>query len=167
MTEEVFCPFCTKPLKGDRGLTAHVSQSHREAMRQLRLIAPLMPKEDWQRERALLVEQIELLKREIYGLSWVSPPELKLTAAQDCIVAAMVAHDRVLSDQFLFDASRTRGTSSDEMGSHLVTVMICHIRKKLEPFGLKIRTVYGRGYCLPPATRQALLNWPAEQSAAA
>jgi DNA-binding response OmpR family regulator len=118
-----------------------------------------MPPETWEYERDLLKEEIAMLKREMYGADYALPIELGLTSAQHAIVAAMVVNDRVLSDQFLFDASRVRTTSADELTSKLVCVMISHIRKKLRPFGLEIRTFYGRGYCLTPETRHRLLNW--------
>jgi two-component system cell cycle response regulator CtrA len=160
MTEDtIFCPFCTKPVKGDQGLTSHCHKAHRDAMRQLRMIAPYMPKETWEHERDLLREEIALLKREMYGSEWMPPLELGLTSAQQAIVAAMVMNDRVLSEQFLFNASRVRHTFADELKSKLVCVMISHIRKKLRPFGLEIRTVYGQGYCLTTETRARLINW--------
>ena len=166
MTEyTIFCPFCTKPVKGDQGLTSHCHQVHRDAMRQLRMIAPYMPRETWEYERDLLKEEIALLKREMFGAEWVSPAELGLTAAQHAIVAAMVMNDRVLSEQFLFDASRVRHTFVEELKSKLICVMVSHIRKKLRPFGLEIRTVYGRGYCLTPETRARLINWDNRRAA--
>ena len=166
MSEDtIFCPFCTKPVKGNLGLTSHCHKAHRDALRQLRMIAPHMPKETWEQERALLMEEIAMLKREMYGAEWAPPVELGLTAGQQAIVAAMVVNDRVLSEQFLFDASRVRHSFAEELGSKLICVMISNIRKKLRPFGLEIRTVYGRGYCLTPETRAKLLNWTAMRAA--
>jgi hypothetical protein len=163
--DTIFCPFCTKPVKGDQGLTSHCHKAHRDAMRQLRMIAPYMPKETWEHERDMLREEIALLKREMYGSEWMPPLELGLTSAQQAIVAAMVMNDRVLSEQFLFNASRVRHTFADELKSKLVCVMISHIRKKLRPFGLEIRTVYGQGYCLTTETRARLLNWQERRAA--
>ena len=134
-------------------------------MRQLRLIAPHMPQEKWEEERELLREEIALLKRERYGSDWMPPLELGLTSGQQAIVAAMVVNDRVLPEQFLFDASRVRNSFAEELKSKLICVMISHIRKKLRPHNLEIRTVYGRGYCLAPDTRQRLLNWDAREAA--
>ena len=165
MSEETFCPFCTKPVKNTLGLTSHCHHAHRDAMRQLRLIAPHMPKEKWQEERDLLLEEIALLKRERYGSDWMPPLELKLTSGQQAIVAAMVANDRVLPEQFLFEASRVRNSFAEELKSKLICVMISHIRKKLRPHNLEIRTVYGRGYCLAPETRHRLLNWEERRAA--
>jgi DNA-binding response OmpR family regulator len=165
VSEETFCPFCTRPVKGNIGLAAHCHHAHRDAMRQLRLIAPHMPKEQWEEERDLLREEIALLKRERYGSDWMPPLELGLTSGQQAIVAAMVVNDRVLPEQFLFDASRVRNSFAEELKSKLICVMVSHIRKKLRPFGLEIRTVYGRGYCLAPETRARLLNWDAREAA--
>jgi two-component system, cell cycle response regulator CtrA len=168
MSEDtIFCPFCTRPVKGDIGLTSHCHQMHRDAMRQLRMIAPYMPLETWEYERDLLKEEIALLKREMYGADWVAPLELRLTSSQHAIVAAMVMNERVLSEEFLFDASRVRTSSADELNGKLICVMISHIRKKLRPYGLEIVTVYGRGYSLTPETRHRLLNWEERKGRAA
>jgi DNA-binding response OmpR family regulator len=51
-----------------------------------------------------------------------------------------------------------RAVSRDHVETHpkIVDVFICKARKKLIPLGIVIETVWGRGYCLTPDSRQII-----------
>lgn len=123
------------------------------------------------RRQALRVEVLEetvrQLESELYGREWLPPHELALTPAQGRLLAALVKHDRVLSDWVLFSASRGRSCSAEELHGQLISTMLCQIRKKLTPFGVEIRTIKSVGYYLPPDSRARLLSWPAQSPRAA
>lgn len=50
----------------------------------------------------------------------------------------------------------------------LIEAKICHMRRKLSPYDLKIETQWGYGFRLADESRRRLLNWnkPAEDIAA-
>lgn len=116
-------------------------------------------------EMEYLKEQVRQLRAEAEN-SWRAPFELRLTAAEARMLAYMVRHPRIVTDEQLITASRSPFLK-DEPEPKLSQVFVCKIRRKLEPFGLKIHTHWGEGYRLDPDSRQRLLNWPAEGSAAA
>lgn len=94
-------------------------------------------------------------------------PEIGLTSHERAILLALLAHERVVSREVLYEATRqaphAKGESTDPV---VVSVRMCTMRAKLKPFGIEIETVWGRGYRLPEASRQALLNWNTEARAA-
>jgi hypothetical protein len=56
-------------------------------------------------------------------------------------------------------ASRTsRPDSTEETDPKMVDVVICNLRKKLKPYGLRIETLWGHGYYIDAAGRKAALS---------
>lgn len=41
----------------------------------------------------------------------------------------------------------------DHVGCHIIEVHMTHLRKKLKTFGIEVRTLWGVGYSMPPASR--------------
>lgn len=50
-----------------------------------------------------------------------------------------------------------RPDTSEETNPKMVDVMVCNLRKKLKPFDLTIKTLWGRGYFLDTQDRQRVL----------
>jgi len=111
-------------------------------------------------------EKIRQLERELYGRDWEAPKEFRLTKLEAAIVATMLANNRVCSPALLIDATRGRGTHTNNPNSNLIDAKICHIRAKLRPYGLRIETVWGTGYKIEDETRAKLLNWNDNRRAA-
>jgi len=63
---------------------------------------------------------------------------------------------RVIESQRAQRASRL--DDNEETDPKMVDVVICHLRKKLKPFGLIIHTLWGYGYYLDAAGRQQVLS---------
>jgi hypothetical protein len=63
---------------------------------------------------------------------------------------------RVIESQRAQRANRP--SNSEETDPKMVDVVICNLRKKLLPFGLKIHTLWGRGYYFDEKDRQAVLK---------
>lgn len=104
-------------------------------------------------------EKIKQLERELYGREWEAPREFRLTKLEAAIVATLLANNRVCSTDLLIDATRGRGTHTNNPNSNLIDAKICYIRSKLRPYGLRIETVWGTGYKIEDETRARLLNW--------
>jgi two-component system cell cycle response regulator CtrA len=110
-------------------------------------------------------EKIKQLERELYGRDWEAPKELRLTKLEAAIVATLLANNRPCSSSLLIDATRGRGTHTDNPMSNLIDSKICHIRAKLRPFGLKVATIWGCGWKIEDETRARLLNWNKRRAA--
>jgi Response regulators consisting of a CheY-like receiver domain and a winged-helix DNA-binding domain len=51
--------------------------------------------------------------------------------------------------EYLYDAN-----TRNDLGPKIISVFVCKIRKKLRPLGIKIDTIYGRGYALAGSSLQ-------------
>lgn len=80
----------------------------------------------------------------------VPPGSNGLTLTQTRILSMLLIHERV-SWQSLFEAS---GSQSEDP-ANLIKVHICKLRKKLQPLGLSIQTIWGWGYSMPREVRDA------------
>ena len=113
-----------------------------------------------------LAERVRQLEAELYNTSWEAPREIGLTRMEARMVSAMVARDRTCTQAFLILATRDcAGTKEDYPGSNLIDAKLCHIRRKLKPFGLAIETIWGVGFKLTPESRHRLLNWQTAEAA--
>lgn len=166
MSEDIInCPFCTKPCKGVVGFWSHARQAHRRGVDLILNLDPPQTREEWSDERDLLLERICQLENKLYGMGWTPPDILKLTCHETAILQALMAHERVVSHEILYEATRTAHNAlGREVDEKIVCIRISIMRKKLRAFGLKILTVWGRGYQIPAETRQRLLNWNAERA---
>ena len=123
------------------------------------------------RQQALRVEELRLeisqLKHQLYGRPWTPPPELHLSAGETAVLQVLVATDGIVKNEAIFQATRAAPFSRGQQVSGKVTkVIVCHLRRKMERFGLSIETVWGVGYGLKADVRSRLLNWTAERAAA-
>lgn len=112
-----------------------------------------------------LREQVRVLRAELRPApGWEPPAELHLTPREATIVAALVARERCTREALMIGLY---SDCPDGRDPKILDVFICHIRRKLAPFGLTIETVYGAGYQMPPADRARLREWgqPAEAHA--
>lgn len=134
--------------------------------------APQTTARDLSRERiAALEAELAEAQEEIRQLralvlqqdGWRAPLELDLTATQEAILAALVTGG-LRSKETLHAATRGPGREV-ETEIKIVDVQICHIRRKLKPYGLVITTVWGRGYELQAESRERLLNWAGRAAA--
>jgi DNA-binding response OmpR family regulator len=114
-----------------------------------------------------LEEKVRQLEHVLYAKDYVPPRELRLSMTQTSMLGVLLRHDRVVSCETLFEATRNNRTNVTEPDVKLMQVQMFRLREKIRPFRLVIDTVRGVGFRLNPETRLRLLNWPAEQSAAA
>lgn len=107
-----------------------------------------------------LQERIRQLESLQLGADWMPPVELRLTMSEAAILGALMARDRCSKD-VLLEATRTSGLGyrRDEVEAKIVDVFVCKLRRKLEPFGIEITTLWGYGYSLDEVARNRLLTW--------
>lgn len=96
-----------------------------------------------QEENAALVEQLVELKP--------PPVDYRLTASEARIVACLARRPMASKSQLML--ALYAGRVNDEPDIKIVDVLICKVRKKLEPLGISIKTRWGQGYFFDEETR--------------
>ncbi|MEO0870964.1 MAG: helix-turn-helix domain-containing protein [Pseudomonadota bacterium] len=91
-----------------------------------------------------LRETIRQLEEQLFNDAWFAPIEFCLTPAEASYLAALMGATRCTKDMLLMASRRT----DDDVEIKIVDVFICKLRKKLKPFGIEIKTDWGRGYYL-------------------
>lgn len=115
-------------------------------------------------ENDLLRLRVAELEDQLFSVSWYCPLEFGLTASEATILAALISRERC-SKEFLFAATSRPGEEKDTE-IKIIDVWVCKIRRKLTPFGIEIKTLWGHGYMIEPATRELLKHWDAPREAA-
>ncbi len=115
-----------------------------------------------EREAELLAEirklkqLVETLSADIGVLTRIAIRPWGLTPQEFAIVCCLAKHD-LASNELLLKALAACARSSFR-DPKIVTVLVCRIRKKIAPHGFKIETVYGAGYQLCAAGREAVAS---------
>jgi two-component system cell cycle response regulator CtrA len=96
-------------------------------------------------------ERIRQLENELkakIGSEMTFPPVMRLTGLETTILSVLmlnpIASHRRISSAIIQSRHERKDVPSDLM----VKVKICHLRKKLAPFGVTIETLWGRGYMM-------------------
>ncbi|OMG60438.1 hypothetical protein BJP32_03630 [Brevundimonas sp. ZS04] len=97
-----------------------------------------------------LEDRIQELE-EAMGLCVLPPLEWGLTVQQARLFGALLEREVLTKDAAMAALYRDRGDDEPEM--KIVDVFVCHIRRKLKPFGIEIGTRWGVGYFMTPANK--------------
>ena len=124
--------------------------------------------EDTLRKRIVFLEdRVSLLEEQNVQLSellkvdtWVPPVALKLNKAESRVMGLLFHHTKPLTKCKIIDLLYWDVLGKDHPDSRIINVLICRIRKKLKPYNLEVKTVWGQGFYLPDTTRQTLHDWP-------
>jgi two-component system cell cycle response regulator CtrA len=103
-----------------------------------------------ERENALLRERIARLE-ECLGMTQAYPIELGLTPAEGRVFGVLMRRDIATKDAVM--ATLYSALGKDEADLKITDVLICKIRKKVIPFGVSIKTVWGQGWTMPSASK--------------
>lgn len=101
-------------------------------------------------ENDVLRERIACLEEQLVATKQL-PMEWRLTVQEARVFGVLVNRELATKEAIMSGLYIDRGV--DEAEQKIVDVFICKIRKKLKPFGVRIETVWGRGYRLGPAER--------------
>ncbi len=113
------------------------------------LIEKLENENEELRERIIQLE-------EMLGYSIVVPVELGLTASEAKVLGYLNKVEYASKEGILNALYGDRPNDIPEL--KIVDVFICKIRGKIRQFGIKIETVWGRGYRLPPQSKSVMLK---------
>jgi two-component system cell cycle response regulator CtrA len=116
-------------------------------------------------ENELLRERIAYLER-ANGRELLLPLELGLTKHEGRVVAMLYQRAEVCSKEQLMHGCYA-DRHDDEPEIKIIDVFICKARKKIAPFGLKIETIWGRGYSMGPDSRALLRQMLGDAEASA
>lgn len=72
----------------------------------------------------------------------------KATRLEAAILSVMFKRTEVTKQQLHQVIEQSRPPGREETDPKMVDVIICHLRKKLKPFGIEIETVWGIGYLI-------------------
>lgn len=97
----------------------------------------------------------------------VLPSDWRLSPAQHrALVALYRAPSGFVSHDAMFDVMKRRVEFDPDHAANLVKKNVHDMRRRLDPFGIRIVLCWGRGYELPPASR-AIIKATIEQRSAA
>ncbi len=98
-------------------------------------------------ENTMLREQVRQLNEMLIGPAYDFPREWKLTRAEQRLLNCLYTGNKGFRRH---EALMHAVAHSDWADDALLKVKICHLRKKLKPRGVEIKTVWGEGYELTP-----------------
>ncbi|WP_035900398.1 helix-turn-helix domain-containing protein [Labrenzia sp. DG1229] len=101
-------------------------------------------------ENLLLRERIYQLEDALFAETPL-PPDWGLTVSEERVVACLLSRPQATKDAIM--AALYRNDGKDEPELKIVDVFVCKARKKLAPFGIEIKTVWGRGYMIDASVR--------------
>lgn len=82
----------------------------------------------------------------------------KITRLQACLLVVLINRNEVSKDTMHQIIESRRPPGKEETDPKMVDVVICHLRKRLLPFNLKINTLWACGYYMEPYHRRAILE---------
>ena len=109
--------------------------------------------------REMEVQELrEALRRE--GLR-TFPDEWKLTPAEGIVFSLLLTRETCSKAELLHaytEVKRARDPHFVAPEPKIIDVFVCKLRRKLEPIGLTILTIWGQGYRLPRAEAAAVVE---------
>ena len=115
-------------------------------------------------ENADLKEKVRYLEEMLAGKE-IMPREFRLTGKEEQVVSALLERDVLSKESILSTVYNDR--PNDVPDIKIVDVFVCRIRPKLEPYGIKIETVWGHGYTIPAESKAELRGMIEARKAAA
>lgn len=112
-----------------------------------RLLEILRAENEALRERVAALEAVLIGEKRL-------PVEWRLTGSEARVFGVIASRELATKDAIhaaLYGLDIDGGAEEK-----IVDVFVCKIRKKLAPFGINIRTEWGRGWFIDPAERAAL-----------
>lgn len=99
------------------------------------------------RQNDVLSERVAYLEGKLSVLAEECPLEWKLSKSEARLMGLLVrASGRVIERRTLI--SVMWDTAEPDSANRVLDVFVHKVRKKVSPFGMKIRTVVGVGYCI-------------------
>lgn len=105
-----------------------------------------------ERENEELHERIAQLEG-MLGQTWL-PPIFGLTSKEEQVVQSLLSSDVMTSERAML--ALYSDNPDDPPDEKIIDVFVCKIRKKLEPFGVEIKTHWGRGWSMSTESKNEI-----------
>jgi two-component system cell cycle response regulator CtrA len=106
-----------------------------------------------EQENDMLRERLALIETE-FGMRWRAPLEFRLSPQEELVFGVLMAREMMTVEMAM--AALYHNLGKDPAEKKIVDVFICKIRKKIKPFGVEIKTVWGRGYLIDSSHKRAV-----------
>ena len=120
-----------------------------------------MPKDDWpvgQSRDDRMPSFIRANRMDDENLVFACIRLFKVTRLQASLLAILINRNEVSKDTMHQIIESRRAPGKEETDPKMVDVVICHLRKRLKPFNLKINTLWACGYYMEPVQRKEILE---------
>jgi hypothetical protein len=119
-----------------------------------------LPKDDWPPGsiRTRRAPQQHHVLDDDEKLKFLCSVVFKTTRLQSSIFAVLLKRSEVTKDQLHQVIEQLRDPNRDETDLKMVDVIICHLRRKLASFDIKINTIWGVGYRMDPDDRDRAIR---------
>lgn len=105
-----------------------------------------------------LMQENEALREALCGREAIYiPAEWRLSGMEFKMMTLLAGPAQITTKESMYSFLYS---VHEEIGPKVMDVMVCKIRKKLTPFGVSIRTHYGRGWELDNVTKEKLRFGP-------
>ena len=111
-------------------------------------------------ENQRLRNRVEILEREC-GMTMLAPMRWGLTAHEAKLLGVLCKRPAVTKDGIM--AALYRDEGRDEPEIKIVDVFVCKLRRKLTPFGVEIKTLWGQGYSMDAENKRRVAEAMAEE----
>lgn len=81
----------------------------------------------------------------------------RMTRLQVAVFLALLRRPQITKAQVHAAIENTRALAPEETDPKMIDVVICHIRKKIRPHGVELKTVWGQGYTIAAAERDKVM----------
>jgi DNA-binding response OmpR family regulator len=98
-----------------------------------------------------LREKVRQLEQLLSYAAYSMPKEFGLTRTEEAVLGTLVTHCTTTRDHIMHNLYGGRGDAEPDI--KIVDIYISRLRKKLKGFGIEIKTEWGRGYLLTPASK--------------
>lgn len=116
-------------------------------------------------ENQALRDRVVWLEQKV-GLDFQIPLELRLTPHEaHCLGVLKQAAGAVTKEAMLSLVYQDRITDGEVPEIKIIDVFVYKLRKKLTPWGIEIKTLWGRGYEMPRASKDKLRAMIGEMAA--
>jgi hypothetical protein len=116
-----------------------------------------MPRDDWPagvlRDNRI-PEALGRVKLENENLIFNIARLFKVTKLQAALFSVLLKRTEVIKDTLHQVIESRRKPNKEETDPKMVDVVICHLRKRLEAFGIEIETQWASGYYMTPEMRK-------------
>lgn len=96
------------------------------------------------------LERIHQLE-DLLGYRWHAPIALRLSGAEEKILGAIMSRPQIMDYESLYVLMY--GLHADPPQIEVIKVLVCHLRKKTDPYDIFIETIWGRGLLISKENR--------------